>query len=65
MANEWAGWIPALVPMGNLIMTPLFGGIYDKYGSLTEGKQADVVLLNKDLEIKYIIKAGEVVYGND
>ena len=40
-------------------------GIYDKYGSLTEGKQADVVLLDKDLEIKYIIKSGEVVYGND
>ena len=34
------------------------------YGSLTEGKQADVVLLDKDLEIQYIIKAGEVVYGN-
>lgn len=40
-------------------------GIYDKYGSLTEGKQADVVLLDKDLEIKYIIKSGEIVYGND
>lgn len=37
-------------------------GIYDKYGSLTPGKQADVVLLDKDLEIKYIIKSGEVVY---
>ncbi|MBR5802993.1 MAG: MFS transporter [Bacteroidaceae bacterium] len=32
MANEWAGWIPALIPMGNLIMTPLFGSIYDKHG---------------------------------
>ena len=40
-------------------------GIFDKYGSLTLGKQADVVLLDKDLEIKYIIKSGEVVYGND
>ncbi len=40
-------------------------GIYDTYGSLTPGKQADVVLLDKDLEIKYIIKSGEVVYGND
>jgi len=40
-------------------------GIFDKYGSLTPGKQADVVLLDKDLEIKYIIKSGEVVYGND
>ena len=40
-------------------------GIYDTYGSLTPGKQADVVLLDVDLEIRYIIKAGEVVYGND
>lgn len=40
-------------------------GIYDIYGSLTPGKQADVVLLDEDLEIKYIIKAGEIVYGND
>ena len=40
-------------------------GIFDKYGSLAPGKQADVVLLDQDLEIKYIIKAGEVVYGND
>ena len=40
-------------------------GIYDMYGSLSVGKQADVVLLDEDLEIKYIIKAGEIVYGND
>lgn len=37
-------------------------GIYDEYGSLTVGKQADVVLLDKELEIKYIIKSGEIVY---
>ena len=40
-------------------------GIYENYGSLTPGKQADVVLLDKDLEIRYIVKSGEVVYGND
>ena len=34
-------------------------GIYDRYGSLTPGKQADIVLLDKDLEIQYIIKAGK------
>ena len=39
-------------------------GIFDQYGSLAPGKQADVVVLDKDLEIQYIIKAGEVVYGN-
>ena len=46
MANEWAGWIPALVPRGNLIMTPLFGGIYDKYG-----KGASIMILGSALLI--------------
>ena len=36
-------------------------GIYDKYGSLVPGKQADIVLLDKDLEIQYIIKAGKII----
>ncbi len=40
-------------------------GVDNKYGSLVVGKQADVLLLDKDLEIKYIIKSGEIVYGND
>lgn len=37
-------------------------GIFDTYGSLDVGKQADVVLLNADLEIQYIIKSGEVIF---
>lgn len=37
-------------------------GIYEQYGSLTPGKYADVVLLNTELEIQYIIKSGNVVY---
>jgi MFS family permease len=28
----WAGTIPALLPFGTIFLTPLFGGIYDKYG---------------------------------
>ena len=40
-------------------------GIYENYGSLTPGKQADIVLLDEELEIKYIIKSGEIVYAND
>ena len=40
-------------------------GIYENYGSLTPGKQADVVLMDEELEIKYIIKSGEIVYAND
>ena len=33
-------------------------GIYDKYGSITPGKTANLVLLNKDLEIKNVILNG-------
>ncbi|MCF6169910.1 MAG: MFS transporter [Bacteroidales bacterium] len=28
----WAGAIPGLLPLGTMFLTPLFGGIYDKYG---------------------------------
>jgi MFS family permease len=28
----WAGVIPGLLPLGTMFLTPLFGGIYDKYG---------------------------------
>ena len=38
-------------------------GIYENYGSLTLGKAADVVLLDKDLEIQYIIKSGKIVFS--
>ncbi len=27
-----AGMLPAILPFGNLVMTPIFGGIYDRYG---------------------------------
>ncbi len=32
LSPDWAGLIPALMPMGNILMTPLFGTIYDKKG---------------------------------
>lgn len=35
--------------------------IYDKYGSLTAGKVANIVLLDENLEIKYVIKDGKIV----
>lgn len=35
--------------------------IYDKYGSLTVGKKADVVLLDENLDIRYVIKDGKIV----
>ena len=30
--TQLAGIIPSLIPLGNLLMTPLFGGIYDRKG---------------------------------
>lgn len=36
-------------------------GIYDKYGSITPGKYANVVLLDEDLNIEKIIKRGTIV----
>ncbi|MBO7324009.1 MAG: MFS transporter, partial [Bacteroidales bacterium] len=41
-----AGTLVALVPFGNLIMTPLFGGIYDK-----KGKGATIMLIGSVLLI--------------
>lgn len=32
VAPELAGNIPAILPFGNILLTPLFGGIYDKKG---------------------------------
>lgn len=37
-------------------------GIYDNYGSLEEGKVANIVLLDDDLNIKYVIRDGVVAY---
>ncbi len=34
-------------------------GLYDKYGSITEGKAANVVLLNRDLSLKAVIINGK------
>lgn len=35
-------------------------GIYDRYGSLEAGKVANIVLLDENLEIKYVIKDGKI-----
>jgi predicted MFS family arabinose efflux permease len=32
VATSWAGTIMALLPLGNMIMTPFFGSIYDRRG---------------------------------
>lgn len=32
VSPEWAGFIPAMIPFGTIILTPLFGSVYDKVG---------------------------------
>lgn len=44
--GELAGIIPSLIPFGNLIMTPLFGSIYDK-----KGKGATIMIIGSVLLI--------------
>lgn len=36
-------------------------GVYDRYGSISPGKKADVVLLSEDLQVKMVIKDGEII----
>lgn len=42
----WAGWLPSLIPFGNLLMTPIFGGIYDR-----KGKGATIMIIGSVLLI--------------
>ncbi|MCF0160881.1 MAG: MFS transporter [Bacteroidaceae bacterium] len=44
VADNVAGLIPAMLPFGTIILTPLFGGVYDKYG-----KGASLMLLGSIL----------------
>jgi len=39
----------------------LTAGIYNKKGSITEGKIADIVILNKDLTVKNVILRGKLI----
>jgi N-acetylglucosamine-6-phosphate deacetylase len=39
-------------------------GIYKEYGSLTPGKTANIVLLDKELNIKYVILRGNIIVQN-
>ena len=36
-------------------------GVYDKYGSLEIGKEADIVIVNSDYSVKNVIKSGYLV----
>lgn len=42
---QWAGLIPSLLPLGNIILTPLFGVVYDKKGKGATMMALGVVLL--------------------
>ena len=46
VSEDWAGVLPSLVPFGTMILTPLFGGIYDK-----KGKGATIMILGAVLLI--------------
>ncbi|MDR2843962.1 MAG: MFS transporter [Candidatus Symbiothrix sp.] len=40
VSDEFAGYIPALLPLGALILTPVFGGLYDR-----KGKGASIMII--------------------
>ncbi|RLD56701.1 MAG: MFS transporter [Bacteroidetes bacterium] len=46
VSESWAGLLPSLVPFGTMLLTPLFGGIYDK-----KGRGADIMILGAVLLI--------------
>lgn len=44
MAEDWAGLIPAMLPFGTVLLTPIFGGVYDRIG-----KGATIMILGASL----------------
>jgi N-acetylglucosamine-6-phosphate deacetylase len=40
-------------------------GIYDKYGSITPGKYANVVLLDRELNVRCVIMKGRIINKNE
>ncbi len=46
VSEEWAGLLPSLVPFGTMLLTPIFGSIYDK-----KGKGASIMMLGAVLLI--------------
>ncbi len=46
VSETWAGLFPGLVPLGTMLLTPLFGGIYDK-----KGRGVDIMILGAVLLI--------------
>lgn len=46
VSEDWAGVLPSLVPFGTMLLTPIFGSIYDK-----RGKGASIMILGAVLLI--------------
>lgn len=46
VSEDWAGLLPSLVPFGTMLLTPIFGSIYDK-----KGKGASIMILGAILLI--------------
>ena len=46
VSEDWAGLLPSLVPFGTMLLTPIFGSIYDK-----RGKGASIMILGSILLI--------------
>lgn len=46
VSENWAGLLPSLVPFGTMLLTPIFGSIYDK-----RGKGASIMILGAILLI--------------
>lgn len=44
--EDWAGMIPALLPFGTILLTPLFGNLYDR-----KGKGATIMIIGASLLI--------------
>lgn len=44
ISDDFAGYIPALLPFGALVLTPFFGGLYDK-----KGKGATIMIIGSVL----------------
>ncbi len=46
VSEDWAGFLPGLVPFGTMLLTPFFGGFYDK-----KGKGASIMIVGAVLLI--------------
>jgi MFS family permease len=46
VSENWAGLLPSLVPFGTMLLTPIFGSLYDK-----KGKGASIMILGSVLLI--------------